>query len=131
MTRQRPTPRRFAAAARRPRRYALTAGAALLALVLSLPGVAAAGLSDLLAAAPDWRHAGKQPLEPQNLVRPSGGVTLEQAANMVRRQTGGRVLSASPSERSGERGFDVRVLLDGKRVKSYFVSDQGRIRSGD
>lgn len=131
MTRQRPTPSRFTAAARRPRGYALAAGTVLLALMLSVPGVAAAGLSDLLAAAPDWRHAGKQPLEPQNLVRPSSGVTLEQAANMVRRQTGGRVLSASPSERSGERGFDVRVLLDGKRVKSYFVSDQGRIRSGD
>lgn len=84
----------------------------------------------LVQAAPDWMHGAKEQLEPNNLVRPPG-ITLEQAANKVRQQTGGRVLSASPSERSGERGFEVRVLLDGKRVKSYFVDGDGRIRSAD
>lgn len=80
-----------------------------------------------LAASPDWRRGVQEQLEPNNLVRPPG-ITLEQAANEVRRETGGRVLSASPAERGGQRGYEVRVLLDGKRVKSYFVDGQGRIR---
>ncbi len=100
----------------------------------SVAAIAVLALATLLAgpvaAAPDWQHGGHEQLEPNTLVRPSD-VTLEQAANMVRRQTGGRVLSASPSERSGRQGYDIRVLLDGKRVKSYFVDDQGRIRPGD
>ena len=81
------------------------------------------------AASPDWRRSAQEQLEPNTLVRP--GITLEQAANEVRRQTGGRVLSASPSERGGQRGYEVRVLVDGKRVKSYFVDAQGRVRSRD
>jgi uncharacterized membrane protein YkoI len=48
-------------------------------------------------------------------------ISLEQAADKVRRETGGRVLSASPTEKGGKRGYDVRVLLDGKRVKKVFV----------
>jgi hypothetical protein len=87
-------------------------------------------LPGLAAAAPDWRRGVQEQLEPNTLVRPSG-ITLEQAANEVRRQTGGRVLSATPSERGGQRGYEVRVLLEGKRVKSYFVDGQGRIRARD
>lgn len=81
------------------------------------------------AAAPGWMSSGQNPVEPQSLVRPSG-VTRDQAANMVRRETGGRVLSATPAERGGQRGYEVRVLIDGKRVKSVFVDSEGRIRSG-
>ncbi len=57
-------------------------------------------------------------------------ITLEQAAEMVRRDTGGRVLSATPSEQGGRRGYDIRVLLDGKRVKKVFVDARGG-RRGD
>jgi hypothetical protein len=96
---------------------------ALLLAVLALP-------QPLEAAAPDWRRSVQEQLEPNTLVRPPG-ISLEQAANEVRRQTGGRVLSASPSERGGQRGYEVRVLVEGKRVKSYFVDGQGRIRSRD
>jgi hypothetical protein len=39
------------------------------------------------------------------------------------------VLSATPAERGGQRGYEVRVLVDGKRVKSVFVDSEGRIRS--
>ena len=88
-------------------------------VTLLLPGLA--------AAAPDWRRGVQEQLEPNTLVRPPG-ITLEQAANEVRRHTGGRVLSASPAERGGQRGYEVRVLLDGKRVKSYFVDGRGRVR---
>lgn len=48
-------------------------------------------------------------------------ISLEQAADKVRRETGGRVLSATPAEKAGRRGYSVRVLLDGKRVKKVFV----------
>ena len=82
------------------------------------------------SASPDWRRSAQEQLEPNSLVRPPG-ISLEQAANEVRRQTGGRVLSASPSERGGQRGYEVRVLVDGKRVKSYFVDGQGRVRARD
>lgn len=101
----------------------------------ALSGVLATGLVALILlapvgalAAPDWMR-GENPLEPNTLVRPPG-ITLEQAANKVRRETGGRVLSASPTEQGGRRGYQVRVLVDGKRVKSYFVDGNGRIRSG-
>lgn len=97
-------------------------GAILVALSLLVPGS--------VLAAPDWTRSAQEQLEPNNLTRPPG-VTLEQAANMVRRQTGGRVLSAAPSSRGGRQGYEVRVLEDGKRVKSYFVDDDGRIRSRD
>ncbi|HEX7034981.1 MAG TPA: PepSY domain-containing protein [Pseudomonadales bacterium] len=83
------------------------------------------------AAAPDWRRAMQEQLEPHTLVENLPGISLEQAANKVRRETGGRVLSASPIDRGGQRGYEIRVLLDGKRVKSYFVDGQGRIRPRD
>lgn len=83
------------------------------------------------AAAPDWRRAMQEQLEPHSLVENLPGISLEQAANKVRRETGGRVLSASPIDRGGQRGYEIRVLLDGKRVKSYFVDGQGRIRPRD
>jgi len=55
------------------------------------------------------------------------GISVEQAAAAVRRETGGRVLSANPVRKGGERGFEVRVLIDGKRVKQYYVDSEGRL----
>jgi len=80
-------------------------------------------------AQPPW--VGAEPeLQPQTLVKPPG-ISLEQATNIVRRQTGGRVLSAAPAGRGGQRGYEVRVLVDGKRVKTVFVDSQGNLRSRD
>jgi hypothetical protein len=95
----------------------------LLALMLVLP------LTPAYGATPFWAAAEPQ-LRPHNLVKPPG-VSLEQATNIVRRQTGGRVLSAAPAGRGGQRGYEVRVLVDGKRVTKVFVDDQGNMRSGD
>lgn len=81
-------------------------------------------------AAPGWMRNGQNPVEPQSLVRPPG-ITMEQAARMVQNHTGGRVLSATPVDRGGQRGYEVRVLVDGKRVKNVFVDGDGRIRSRD
>lgn len=91
----------------------------LLWLVLVLPSLWS--LSSMEAAA-DFRDEVKQP---QQLVSPAA-ITLEQAANKVRRETGGRVLSASPTVKAGKRGYDVRVLLDGKRVKKVFVDARSK-----
>ncbi|MEZ5557213.1 MAG: PepSY domain-containing protein [Pseudomonadales bacterium] len=94
----------------------------LLCLVLA---VLCAGSPALAAQWPSWAAEGA---EPQSLVKPPG-ISLEQATNMVRRETGGRVLSATPVTRGGETGFEVRVLIDGKRVTKVYVDGQGRIRS--
>lgn len=72
-------------------------------------------------------QAGQQ-AQPQHYAPPVG-ISLEQAADKVRRQTGGRVLSASPEEKGGRRGYNVRVLVDGKRVKQYYVDADGRVSS--
>lgn len=58
---------------------------------------------------------------------PPPGISLEQAADMIRRQTGGRVLSATPIKKNGQRGYNVRVLVDDKRVKQYYVDSEGRV----
>jgi hypothetical protein len=73
-------------------------------------------------------YAGQQ-TQPSNFAKPVGGISLEQAADTVRRQTGGRVLSATPVNKGGERGFNVRVLVDGKRVKQFYVDSEGRMSS--
>jgi hypothetical protein len=60
------------------------------------------------------------------------GISREQAAGMVQRRTGGRVLSTTPVQRGGGIvGYDVRVLVDGKRVKNVFVDERGAIRGAD
>ena len=103
--------------ARRPRRPALRRAVAALVVAVGL-------LPAMASAAPDWRS---DALEPNTLVRPPG-ISVERCANIVRRETGGRVLSATPVDRGGRRGCEVRVLVDGKRVRSLFVDSQGRIR---
>ena len=67
--------------------------------------------------------------QPQHDAPPVGGISLEQAADKVRRQTGGRILSATPTEKGGRRGYEIRVLVDGKRVKQYYVDSEGRMSS--
>jgi len=85
----------------------------LLALALLLP------LSMHSAAAPAQQQ--------QYNYTKQGGISVEQAAAMVRRETGGRVLSANPVKNNGQRGYNIRVLIDGKRIKQYYVDDQGRM----
>lgn len=93
--------------------------AGLLAVLLIL------GVSAVHAKSP-FRLAAESELKPHTLVEPPG-ISLEQATNIVRRQTGGRVLSAAPAG----RGYEVRVLVDGKRVKTVFVDSRGNLRSRD
>lgn len=53
--------------------------------------------------------------------------TPEMAADIARRETGGRVLSVTPLER-GQRGYRIRLLLDGGRVTTILVDSQGGVR---
>jgi hypothetical protein len=55
-------------------------------------------------------------------------ISLEEATEIVRRAYGGRVLSASPTSKNGKKGYQVRVLLDGGRVKTVFVDSSGSVR---
>jgi len=94
----------------------------LLMLALAAPSV--------VAATPFF---GMPPAESQSFVQPHSlvqppGISPEQAAGVVHRQTGGRVLSTTPVQRGGANGYDVRVLVDGKRVKNVFVDQQGNVR---
>lgn len=95
-----------------------------------LLAASAAAWTGFAEAAPGWMRNGQNPVEPQSLVRPPG-ITMEQATRLVQSHTGGRVLSATPVDRGGQRGYEVRVLVDGKRVKNVFVDGEGRIRSRD
>ena len=56
----------------------------------------------------------------------SGGMTLEQAAAKVRRQTGGRILSADVSQRGGHKVFRIKVLLPSGHVRIVTIKANGR-----
>ena len=88
------------------RRFCLSLCAVLFSagVVLATPEQAAAAVSDSLFAQPT--------------------VSASQAAAIVRNQHGGRVLSVVPSFRGKVRGYRVRVLIGGERVKTVFIADQ-------
>lgn len=65
----------------------------------------------------------------QDLAPNQPGISLEKALDIVRRKYGGRVLSATPVNSGDKKGFNVRMLLDGKKVKKVFVDSQGRVKS--
>lgn len=97
--------------------------------------VALAALASTADAASPFFNGQLPRPEAQSLVQPpptQAGVSREQAAGMVQRQTGGRVLSTTPVQRgNGATGYEVRVLVDGKRVKNVFVDERGNIRGQD
>ena len=73
----------------------------------------------------DWLDNGtvnvapRSPLVQQNM-------SAAQAAAIVRSRHGGRVLSVQPGRRGEVRGYRVRILVDGARVREVFVGDGGR-----
>ena len=70
----------------------------------------------------------------QSLVEPARiapQLTQDEAALAVQQQTGGRVLSTVPGYRGGATGYEVRVLVDGKRVRTVFVDGQGNLYGAD
>ena len=51
------------------------------------------------------------------------GMSAEQAASLVQRAYGGRIVSVKPAG----NGYNVRVLLAGGRVKTVLVDANGRL----
>lgn len=86
----------------------------------------------LLLAALPLAEAPAAGLEPVYLVDNGSDdvvrVTADRAAEIVRRQTGGRVLSVE-RRGNGRPAYRVKVLLDGQRIR-YVVVDarSGRVR---
>lgn len=59
------------------------------------------------------------------LLAKSDSLTLEQAAAEVRRQTGGRILSAKESHREGRKVYRIKVLLPSGNVRVVTVNADG------
>ena len=86
---------------------------------LSLPAVAAQGDLGLKDLATPKGQSG---------FVSSSGISMEKATSIARRNTGGRVLSASPQKRKAGTSYKVRMLVDGERVVTVTVDHQGRIK---
>lgn len=54
-------------------------------------------------------------------------LSFNEAASRAQDRYGGQVLSVQPARREGRRGWRVKVLVDGGRVKTLFVDE----RTGD
>jgi len=93
----------------------------ILASLACLPGTAAA--FDLEQALKE-RHVQYQQ-EARHQVAQSGGMTLAQATESIRRQTGGQILSAITKIQGGREVHHIKVLKDGK-VKTYKVNGRQR-----
>ena len=64
--------------------------------------------------------------EPDQVLQGDGGKSLSEAVEQVRRQTGGRILSAETKLEGGREVHHIKVLTEDGKVKTYKV--QGRKR---
>ncbi|MEE4299690.1 MAG: PepSY domain-containing protein [Pseudomonadales bacterium] len=87
------------------------AAACLLLGVLALPARAEVG-GDWLVAAIDLLEQGR---------RPPPVLSINDAASRAQDRFGGQVISISPAEQDGRRGYRVKILLESGRVKTLFV----------
>ena len=84
-----------------------------------------------VVAAPAWMQPQPVTLAPQSRLAPTlvdPAISVERAARIARRHTGGRVLSTSPVNRGNKAGVEVRLLINGTRVTKVFVDAQGEIQ---
>jgi len=82
-----------------------------------LPGVLLVSLAGPVAATPGAIAAG----HPQPMRQQSAGLSLEQAVEQVRAETGGRILSAETVTRNGRRVHLIKVLTPDHRVRVVHV----------
>jgi uncharacterized membrane protein YkoI len=61
---------------------------------------------------------------------PAAGISIDKATAIARKHTGGRVLSATPKQRSNGTVYRVRMLVDGQRVVTVTVDQTGRVTGG-
>lgn len=99
-----------------------------LALVLSVWALLAG--SSAQAQESLWKpHLVPSDVAPNQLAPSNANnLSVERAIRIVRRETGGRVLAASAGKRQGRSGVNVRTLLDGERVATFFVHADGRLQ---
>ena len=71
--------------------------------------------------------AGLPPDASSSYFAPAPGIGIQQATDIVRRDIGGRVLSANPRRVGQNTQYRVRVLVDGERVVTVTVDHNGRI----
>ena len=115
--------RKFPPTLRPPRqRLARLCGALLLTLLMGLG-------SATQAAEKRNGLGGMNAPPPGNGFAPAPGISIEQATAIARKHTGGRVLSATPKQRSSGTEYRVRMLVDGERVMTVVVDHQGRIKN--
>lgn len=71
-------------------------------------------------ASPDWQGG------LQRVAEQSSGISLDQAAEQVRRQTGGRILSAETVDRNGQQVHRIKVLTPDHKVVIREINASGR-----
>jgi uncharacterized membrane protein YkoI len=93
----------------------------LIVLFVSLSSLAATGLASAAVADP---HA-------IQVARRNGGdtgISLNEAVRQVRRESGGRVLSADESSQGGRRVYRIKVLTPSGHVRVYVIDAQSGAR---
>lgn len=88
---------------------------ATLALLLALsmtPAAHAGEARSWLASALDMLERGDAPV-----------LSINDAASRAQDRFGGQVISITPAQLDGQRGFRVKVLLESGRVKTLFVEE--------
>ena len=90
-------------------RSACAAAVVLLATLALPPRASADG---------DWLLAAIDLLEQS---RPPPVMSINDAASRAQDRFGGQVISISPAEQDGRRGYRVKILLESGRVKTLFV----------
>jgi uncharacterized membrane protein YkoI len=93
----------------------------LLAALPLLPAAADAFALDRAPAAPH-----EQAPVPQLGTTQSDGMTLSQAIESVRKQTGGRVVSAETKVQGGREVHHIKVLMENGKVKTFKVNGPKR-----
>lgn len=87
-------------------------------LILPLSGQA-------LSATPDTGFLNSQPL----ILAQSKRLTLDEAVELVQKQTGGRILAADSTRVDGRDGYKIKVLTGQGDVKIFFIdAESGAIK---
>lgn len=107
------------------RRLLVRAGVLLMSALLSL-SVHAAEPRDGLSSVEQPRNG----LNRGQSFAPSPGISIDKATSLARQKVGGRVLSTTPKQRGGNTIYRVRMLVDGERVITVTVDQQGRVKGG-
>ncbi len=91
-----------------------------------IPGILLiAALSPALADAPRWSQGLRHPDMSESRGISVGGISLEQAVKRVRRDSGGRILSAQTVRQKGRRVHRIKVLTREGRVRVYTLDARG------